>query len=307
MAKTDLNLIVIFDAIMKEHSITAAAERLAMTQPSVSNAVSRMRHAWKDPLFVKDGRGVRPTPYALKLWQDVAQSLNCISEAVAPSEFDPSESSARFRIALTDGTLSLVWPELRKIIEQEAPGVDIHAVPYKADGEPLLLNADVDMVFDYYPGTCDQIRTQGMFDNHFVCVMNVDHPLAEKNLSLKRFVNAEHVLVSLSGDASGIVDSELAALGMSRRIAVTVNSFGSAVNLVKQSQLISAMPYPIVAQCHAAKALVVKPLPVVVPPARITMAWHCRDDRSPRVGWLRRTMERIVHDKRALFDRKITT
>lgn len=308
MAKVDLNLIVIFDAIMKEQSITAAAEQLAMTQPSVSNAVARMRHNWKDPLFVKQGRGVRATPFAVALWQQVAGPLNLISSAVMPMVFDAKTTQARFRIALTDGMAAVIWPELRKIIESVAPNIDIHAVPYKMDGDALLMNADVDLVFDYFPESSQfanlsqHIRQQAMFENRFVCVMNPQHRLANTALTLEDFVTAEHLLVSLSGDASGVVDSTLANLGQRRRISMTVNSFASGINLIKQSQLISSLPYPIVAEAHLANELVIKSLPISVPPAKITMAWHRRDDHSLGLRWLRDTLSGIIDAKRALLE-----
>ncbi len=302
MAKTDLNLVVIFDQIMKEQSITIAAERLAMTQPSVSNAVARMRHHWRDPLFVKHGRGVRPTPYALKLWQQVTEPLHNITEAISPELFDPKQARTTFRIALTDGTAAIIMPALRKIIEQEAPDIAIHAVPYKLDGEYLLSNADVDLVFDHYDGTSKHIRIKEMFDNRFVCIMNSKHVLATKKLTLNDFITADHLLVSLSGDATGILDEKLAELNSTRRVSMTVNSFASALNLLQDSQLICSMPYSIVAEYHAISTLAIKPLPIEIAPVKISMAWHCRDDYSPSLRWLRGVMDRIVQSKEYLFD-----
>ena len=116
MSKPDLNLMVIFDAIMQEQSVSIAAKRLSMTQPSVSNALSRMRHVFKDPLFIKDGRGIKPTPFANALWLEVASSLNVISDAVNPKSFVPHYAKRTFRVALTDGMASLLWLELRKVI-----------------------------------------------------------------------------------------------------------------------------------------------------------------------------------------------
>ncbi|GAB3530665.1 LysR family transcriptional regulator [Photobacterium alginatilyticum] len=297
MAKTDLNLVVIFDQIMKEQSITVAAERLAMTQPSVSNAVARMRHQWRDPLFVKHGRGVRPTPYALKLWQQVTEPLHNISDAISPDTFDAREATTTFRIALTDGTAAVVMPALRQIIEQEAPNIAIHTVPYKLDGEDLLSNADVDLVFDHYNGETKHIRTKEMFDNHFVCIMNSNHVLASSDLTLNSFLQADHLLVSLSGDATGILDERLAEINKTRRVAMTVNSFAGALNLLHASHLICSMPYSIVAEYHAIDTLAIKPVPIEIPPVKISMAWHCRDDHSPSLRWLRTVIERIVQSK----------
>ena len=148
MSKADLNLFVIFDAIMQEQSITAAAKRLFMTQPSVSNAVARMRYSWNDELFVKQGRGIKATPFANQLWQQISEPLNTISHAVNPVQFIPAIARRKFRISLTDGMTSVLWLPLRKILEQQAPGIDIHAVPFRGDGEQLLLSNEVDLVLD---------------------------------------------------------------------------------------------------------------------------------------------------------------
>lgn len=302
MAKTDLNLVVIFDAIMKEKSITAAADNLAMTQPSVSNAVSRMRHAWGDPLFVKEGRGIRPTPYAMTLWQSVAEPLAQISNAVAPEHFDPQTSKASFRIGITDGSASIVWPELRHIIEQEAPNINIYAVPYKVDGEVLLNNADVDLVFDYYDGSSDEITSKAMYENQFVTVMRADHELANEELTLESYLKSEHLLVSLSGDVCGIVDDKLAEIDTKRRTAMTVNSFASAINLIKQTRLIITMPYAVIAEHLADGDLVLKPVPLTLPGIKISLAWHSRNNHSQALKWLIDVLDRIIDSKRHLFD-----
>lgn len=294
MARVDLNLIVIFDTIMKEQSISHAAEQLAMTQPSVSNAVSRMRHHWQDPLFVKQGRGIRPTPYAQKLWHQINHPLSDIQQAISPVQFVPLYAKRQFRIALTDGMTGILWLPLRQFIEQHAPGIDIHAVPYKADGETLLLNADVDLVVDYYPGSNQLVHSQWLFDNQFACIMNPDHELAEQNLTLGRFVNSDHLFVSLSGDARGIVDKQLQKLDKSRRVAMTVNSFAGAIEILRGSNLISVLPYSVVAKAIERGDLIAKKVPLDIPPAPISIAWHTRDQRDLGLIWLRDVIKNIM-------------
>jgi DNA-binding transcriptional LysR family regulator len=301
MSKTDLNLIVMFDAIMTEQSVTAAAERLSMTQPSVSNAIARMRHYWKDPLFVKHGRGVRPTPYAKKLWQQVSSPLTEIQQAVTPAHFVPLYAKRQFRIALTDGMTGMLWLPLRKHIEKHAPGIDIHAVPYKVDGEQLLLDADVDLVLDYYPGSNPLIHSQWVLDNHFVCLMRPEHELANTVLTLGRFIKHDHLFVSLSGDAKGIVDVELEKQGLQRRIAMTVNSFSGAVEIIRGSNLITVLPYPVIANAAIRGEVIVKPVPLTIPPAPISIAWHTRNDRDVGLEWLRGILSELISDLSVSF------
>lgn len=296
MSKTDLNLVVIFDAIMREQSVTGAAERLAMTQPSVSNALSRMRHVWRDPLFVKEGRGVRPTPYAERLWQQVSAPLTDIREAVNPAEFDPTSHERTFRIALTDGLTGMFWTPLRQHIEKHAPNINIHAVPYIGELEHQLMTADVDMVMGHYFGRHSQIATRALFENPFVVVMRPGHPLSQGKLTLERFIAAEQLLVSLSGHAEGSVDIRLAEMGLQRRLAMTLNTFAGAMELVCETNLITVLPYPVVAKQVMNNQLCVRPCPMDVPAPMMYMAWHKRQERDESLNWLKRVIQNITDD-----------
>lgn len=302
MSKPDLNLILIFDAIMREQSITIAAEQLAMTQPSVSKAVSRMRYIWKDPLFVKKGRGIQPTPYAINLWETIANPIKQIEQAVTPQTFDPMKTRTQLRVALTDGVSYLFWPHLRRVIEQRAKAIDLYAVPFRGDGEQLLLDAHVDLVLDYYPTSHPHIHSKLIFENHFTCVMPPSHPRAKDDMSLETFCTEEHLLVSLSGDPKGIVDSRLKEMNLSRRVAITVNSFSSAIHLLKQSNLMSVMPRSVVCGDIHAGTLIEKPLPLVVPPAPISIAWHKRSANSQALKWLINEVHTCLSEQSAVFN-----
>jgi len=293
MSRSDLNLFVIFDAIMQEQSITAAAQRLFMTQPSVSNAVARMRHTWNDELFVKQGRGIKATPFANQLWQQISEPLNTISNAVNPVPFIAAIARRTFRIALTDGMTSVLWLPLRKMIEQQAPGIDLHAVPFRGDGEKLLLSNEVDLVLDSYQGNNKLIHSQWMSDFTFVCVMRPGHSLAKQSLSLEKFLRAEHLFVSLSGDAQGAVDAQLTELGKQRRIAMTVNSFSGAFPLLAETNLICTLPDAATANAVAAGLVIAKRIPINLNVIKIYMAWHTRQHRDPALNWLKSRIDKI--------------
>lgn len=287
MANTDLNLLVIFDTIMQEQSITLAAQRMSMTQPSVSNAVSRMRHIWGDPLFVKHGRGIRPTPFAENLWLEINEPLHRIRAVNTSPPFEPKLLKTTFRIALTDWMVDLFWLPLRRIIEAQAPGVNLHAVPYTVNGEALLRSADVDLVLDYYEGGADKIQSQHLFDNHFVCAMRSDHPLASGELSIECFAGAEHLLFSLSGEAVASVDNILKQREMHRRIAMTVNHCYHIPTLLANTDMITTIPLPLILESVEQQHLVIKRLPFHLPPAPISMTWHHRQQHSAQSKWLR--------------------
>ena len=188
MRPQELKLLIIFDVIMTEKSITQAAERLSMTQPAVSNAVARMRVLWKDELFVPDGRKIQPTTYAKDLWGKVRDSLHNINHAIEPQVFEARSAKRTFRVALPDIALDTLWLDLRKLFENEAPGLNLHAVPYTiACTKPMLDGADVDLVIGQSNRSLENICTDHLFDTSYVCVMRKDHPLTKKRLTVEDF------------------------------------------------------------------------------------------------------------------------
>lgn len=297
MAISDLNLMVIFDVIMQERSVTKASHRLAMTQPSVSNAISRMRHVWQDPVFVKEGRGIKPTPFAESMWLKIRQPLVDIRQASQVTKTDIRLAARTFRIASTDWMTDLFWLPLRKRIEQHAPLINLHAVPYRVNGEKLLLDADVDMVLDYFEGANQHIHSQLLFNNHFVCAMHPEHPLADKTLTLNDYCKSEHLLMSLSGDAKGSVDLALSQLGQSRRVAMTVNHCANMAKILTQTDLITTIPLPLIMKQLEQGQLIAKPLPFDLSPAPISMTWHVRQQRDDAHSWLRQQVLDVVQQE----------
>jgi DNA-binding transcriptional LysR family regulator len=295
MRPQELNLLMVFDAIMTERSITRAANRLSMTQPAVSNAVSRMRVAWKDELFVKDGRNIQPTLHAQNLWNQVRAPLLSLTEAVDPKSFNPATAKRTFRVAVNDIVVDMVWAELRCIFEKEAPGVNIHAVPYTiVNSDQVLEDAEVDMVIGATGVISSTFRAEYLFSPYFVCIMNHDHPLAKAELSLEEFAAADHLLVSLSGDITGYTDQVLLQHGLSRRVAVTVNHFSSVANLIQRSDLICVIPISAVAEEIIAGEIAATKPPIELMPQQISSIWHKRQDSDQGLIWLREHFKRII-------------
>jgi DNA-binding transcriptional LysR family regulator len=295
MRPQELNLLMVFVAIMTERSITRAAHRLSMTQPAVSNAVSRMRVAWKDELFVKDGRNIQPTLHAQNLWNQVREPLISLTEAVDPKSFDPATAKRTFRVAVTDIVVDMAWAELRCTIEKEAPGVNIHAVPYTiVNTNQVLEDAEVDMVIGGTGIISNTFRAEYLFSPTFICIMNHDHPLAKADLNLQEFAAADHLLVSLSGDITGYTDQVLMQHGLSRRVAVTVNHFSSVANLIKRSNLICVIPISAVAKEIIAGEISATKPPIELMPQQVSTIWHKRQDRDQGLIWLRQHFKRII-------------
>ena len=292
----DLNLLRVFDAVMTEQNLTRAAGRLAMTQPAVSNAIKRLREALSDELLIRTAHGVKPTARAESLWPAVRRALAELEEAVAPRSFELAKAHVTFRMAMADATAAILLPRLVRLIESDAPGIDVRMVPLTTrEPRPMLLRGDIDLAIGFFPGVVAQlqgatetpIRHERLYRGQYVCVMRQHHPLASENLTLDQYCNANHLLVSFSGRARGLVDDALLTLNRERRILLTVNQFFTAGKVVTASNLLMVLPRHLIAATGMTDALIVKELPFPMPDVHIDMLWHERDARNPGHRWLR--------------------
>ncbi|TFW28172.1 LysR family transcriptional regulator [Massilia arenosa] len=296
----DLNLLRVFDAVMTEQNLTRAAGRLAMTQPAVSNAIKRLRESLGDELLIRTAYGVKPTPRAEALWPTVRQALANLEAAVSPETFDVAKAHATFRLAMADATAALWLPSLMRSIQQEAPNINIRMVPLTTrEPRPMLLRGDIDLAVGFFPGVAAQltsdavspIRHERLYSGQYVSVMRKGHALAKGELTLDKYCAANHLLVSFSGRAHGLVDEALAQLGRERRILLTVNQFFTAGRVVADSDLITVLPKHLIASTGMMHALVWRELPFQLPAVHLDMLWHERDSRSPAHKWLRQHLE----------------
>ncbi|MFZ6673310.1 LysR family transcriptional regulator [Undibacterium sp. Rencai35W] len=295
----DLNLLRVFDAVMIEQNLTRAADKLAMTQPAVSNALKRLRHSLGDELLIRTAYGVKPTPRAETLWPSIRLALSNLEAAIAPTSFDVSKAQATFRMAMADATAALWMPTLVRAIERDAPGLNARMVPLTTrEPRPMLIRGDIDIAVGFFPGVVAQlaggqgassspIRHERLYSGHYVCVMRKDHPLADKELTMDGYCDANHLLVSFSGRAHGLVDEALAHIGRERRILLTVNQFFTGGKVVANSDLITVLPRHLIESTGMTDALVWKELPFDLPEVHIDMLWHERDGRNPAHKWLR--------------------
>jgi DNA-binding transcriptional LysR family regulator len=296
----DLNLLRVFNEVMTEHNLTRAAGKLALTQPAVSNALRRLRESLGDDLLRRRGSGLVPTPRALALWPKVQAALDQLSEALTPEGFNPAESSATFVLSMADATAAELIPGLIRIIDREAPGINIRVVPLTTrDPRKLLESEHADMAVGFFPSVLAGLTAQAqvgetlafhhqrLYESSYVCVMRQDHPLAGLPLTLDSFCNARHLLVSFSGRPFGFIDEALAGLGRQRRIFLTVNQFFTAGGVVASSDLLTVLPRHFVSVTGIAHQLVLKELPFKVPDVHVDALWHHRVHTLSAHIWLR--------------------
>ena len=296
----DLNLLRVFDQVMAERNLTRAARNLAMTQPAVSNALTRLRDALGDKLVARSGYGVEPTPRALALWPSVADALRQLEASISPGDFDAAKATQTFVLGMADATAAELMPGLVEIIERAAPGISMRVVPLTTrDPRRLLDEGQMDLAVGFFPAVLADLTAQAQlgglapFDHQrlyygeYVCIMRRGHPLARGPLTIERYCAAHHMLVSFSGRPYGFVDESLATLGLKRRVVLTVNQFFTAGRVATGSDLISVLPRHFVKITGMAHELVLRDLPFEVPPVHGDSLWHRRQSQRADHSWLR--------------------
>ena len=289
IALVDLNLLIVFDAVMREKHVTKAAKRIGMTQPAVSNALNRLRHIAKDDLFVRSPEGVIPTTRALELGPPIRQAINLVENAFDPTSFDPINSSAEFNIAISNYTASILFPKLSEVLEKEAPNIDVRS---KQLGDVDLLKeleaANIDFIIaGQQLQETQNFISEHLYDEDFVCVMRKGHPLAKKKqLTTKEFADAKHLMVATTGKAFGFVDYLLEAKGLKRRVAMTVNQFLVAPSIIRRSNMILTVSKR-VAEKFRLDRVKVFPLPLFAHPLSLKIVWHKRTDTHSGNKWMR--------------------
>jgi len=276
LSRADLNLLVLFEAVLEERHVGRAADRLNLTASAVSHGLGRLRRLLNDPLFLRTPKGVVPTARATELAFPIADVLSrtrSILSTAAP--FDPAISTRRFTISAPDGSASVFLPALLAKLRQAAPGVDISVRPLMpTKGEPSPERAWQSAFAELEAGAMDiavipldgapvRFHSRTLYEEDFVIAARAGHPFAE-DPTLERYCNALHLVVSATGDPEGFVDTALAREGLSRRIALTAPNFMFALAIIAETDLISAVPRRFAAM-HAARFGIVgvdSPLPL---------------------------------------------
>jgi DNA-binding transcriptional LysR family regulator len=293
--KLDLNLLAVFDAIFSEGNLTRAAARMCISQPAMSNALNRLRRVAKDDLFVRDGRGFRPTPVAVELAPIVRRALNLLETGL---ETTPGLRAGRvqsFSIAGIDYYEVVILPKLIAAIAEQAPGTSIKATTgLSSEMEKPLRFGDIDLLIDYVPLAGPEFKCEVLFMETRVVLMNADPSATDNSISLDEFAARAHVgRAARAGDA-GIDDmgTVMAAIGRRWDVRVTINNWLALPAVLSGSTLIGVAPRRI-AELYADKfGLVIAPLPVDVRPIPIYMVWHeSRDDHHAH-RWLRDQLKR---------------
>ncbi len=292
MSRLDLNLLVAFDALLAEGSVSRAAGRVGVSQPSMSHALGRLRKLFGDELFVRAPDGVRPTPRALALAGPIRVGLSALQGTLLQEQgFDPAEAERTFLLGMPDSIEVVLLPRLLAHLEAEAPKVRVRV--RSIDRFDVLEQLDRDRL---HLGvgllTEGEVRhkRRRLYGIDYLCLYDPERlPLAPP-LALEDYVAVPHVLGSPRGDAHGVVDDALAPLGLRRTIAVTTPHFAAVPFHLKGARLLSTVPQPAARIFAERFGLATSPMPVALPDFDVSMLWHASYDHDPAHRWLRRTV-----------------
>jgi len=294
LRRIDLNLLVILDTLLDEAHVTRAAQRLALSQPAMSNALARCRELFDDPLLIKAGAGMKLTAKAQSLRQPLKQALAGLDTVFEPQAPALASLRAKIRIGMADALLATVAAPLQRALQQSAPGISLIYLPWRGGNEmqQQLANDEMDIAVSVLPTPAPGLRRQELASEHYKVVMRQGHPAAG-NFTLDTWLAYPHVVVSPRGDCRGTLDDVLLHLGRERHIGLVLPSFTTALHVVASTDLIAMVPSRSLADDDASRLAIFKP-PVPVETFPLHLAWHERNDNNPAHAHVRALLREAI-------------
>lgn len=303
LSRVDLNLLVYLDVLLREKSVTKAANHLGITQPALSNGLRRLRQLFDDPLLVRTSEGMTATERGSELQPQVRSILAEIERAVQPiRSFQADESQRVFRVMASDYAESTLIPRVLKRIRQEAPHVTLDVLTPSDVSFLDVEQGRVDMAINRFDKIPQSFHQKTLWMDHFACLMNARNPILQEPFVLETYLAANHIWVSKTGFGVGVgvnpkdvqrlgwVDEALARMGRKRRISVFTRHYQVAMLLAEQHDLIATLPSRAAWLQRDNPALVIKVPPFDIPPFELKMAWSPLLQHNPDHQWLRRVI-----------------
>jgi DNA-binding transcriptional LysR family regulator len=294
MSELDLNLLRVLVAIDEKRSVSAAAIQLKRSQPSVSFALGKLREFFADPLFVRSGNTMQPTPRAIEIMGPVRDVLSRIGmEIVAVPTFEPAASHQPVVLALSDVGEVVFLPAILQQLRRRAPGASLRSVSLPAEEVASGLEAGtIDLALGYFPDLKrHNFFQQTLFSDSFTCLIRADHPVKSPRLSQKQFLQLDHAVVRAESRTEEVIERFLARRRIQRRVVLTTPHFASVPPIVEQSDLVVTVPVPVARYFStvSARIRVVRP-PFVPPHIDLKQTWHRKFHHDARNRWLRGLM-----------------
>ncbi|GGY59019.1 LysR family transcriptional regulator [Bacterioplanes sanyensis] len=300
--RIDLNLLVYLDVLLRERSVTKAAQLLGITQPAMSNGLRRLRELFGDPILVRTSEGMTPTERAQELQPVIRKALGELEAALQPlEEFDASVSHRVFRIMVSDYAESTLVPELVKRLRTEAPDIILDVLTPSDVTFKDVEAGRVDMAINRFDEMPQSFHQMTLWEDGFVCLVNPDHPRAH-DFDLQAYVASKHIWVSKTGMGAGVgidpekvirlgwVDNALSQLGYKRKISVFTRHYQMPALLALNNDLVATLPRKVAEMQARSTSLLVKEPPFQIPPFELKMAWSPLLQHHHAHRWLRRTI-----------------
>jgi DNA-binding transcriptional LysR family regulator len=287
MTRPDLNMLFALDVLLAEGSVARAARRLQLSPSAMSRALARLREACGDPLLVRAGRGLVPSPRALELRERVRQLVHDAEAALRPARaLNLMQLERTFTLRTSEGFVENFGARLLARIGADAPHVRLRFVPkFDRDSTPLR-EGTVDLETGVVGTTTGpEVRALALFVDRFVGVVRAGHPLGKGRITLARYAAARHIRIARPGSGKGPIDDALAPLGLERAIATTVGGFAAALALARASDLVASVPERHTGDLRAGMHSFTLPMPIA--PITVSMLWHPRMDGDAAHRWLR--------------------
>jgi DNA-binding transcriptional LysR family regulator len=297
MPTPDLNLLVTLDVLLAEGSVARAARRLRLSPSAMSRALARLRETTGDPLLVRAGRGLVPTPRALELRERVSQLVQDAEAALSPaSTLNLKQLVRTFTLRTSEGFVENFGPDLIARVSAEAPGVRLCFVQKPDKDSVSLRDGTVDLETGIVGKAMGpEVRAQGLFRDRFIGVVRVGHALSQGEITPARYAAGRHIGISRRGLDKGPIDEAMKSFGLEREIVAIVGGFSTALALARASDLIASVPERHTGNLRAGMHSF--PLPVSTPKITVSMLWHPRMDADPAHRWLRECVRNVCAEQ----------
>jgi DNA-binding transcriptional LysR family regulator len=287
LRRLDLTLLLVFAEAMRTRKLGVVAERLGLTPSGVSHALARLRDIFQDPLFLRHATGVRPTPRAIAMLDDVTAAIAALTRTIEQDAFDPASIRRTFRIAALDFGVTMLAPHLIEVIAKNAPGVQLSFISLaKAEALRSLADGQIDIAIAVFHEAPPGFRRRVLAKESFVTVARKKHPALRRGLTLRRFVELDHLLVSPVGDLDGPVDAALQKIGKTRRVVAALPQFLAALATAAASDVLVTVPRGLAKAYGPTFGLSIYDTPVSMPGYEMAAMQGPLSARDPAVDWL---------------------
>lgn len=296
LSAVDLNLLVVLRALLQQRHVTRAAREVGLSQSATSHALSRLRDLYGDPLLVRSGRALELTPRAALVLPKLERGLHELAASLRHEQpFNPASAKLSLRLGAADYVQSVLLSPLLGLLGREAPGIDLQVLSYP-DLFAELEGGTIDLAHTLSQKLPRSLREQRHFSDGYVCILRKGHPALRRKLTLKTYLQLDHVVVAPGGGPGSSIDTELARRGLTRHVALRVSNFLVAPQVVSETDMINTGPERLLRRMSRHYPVTIVPCPLPMPRFDLCLVWHSRRDHDPALTWLRHAIARVSKD-----------